>query len=172
MADFIKDLRTGVVSRQFKEHEIERYKKRKRDEEREKLAPEERERLLQQEKEEEERLRAAAEEERRRQEEERRRQEEESQHVLRETSNAPQVRLINGQIVLDAESLVVERRNQFETLDTSNMEVVEETSMSRVVNSQTYGKFKKTPRWTKEETDLFYEVSLCMESKARERTRG
>ena len=73
-------------------------------------------------------------------------------------SNAPQVRLVNGQIVLDVDSLTVERQNEYEELDTSAMEVVEESTMSRKVNSRTHGKYVQSARWSPLETESFYDV--------------
>lgn len=75
-------------------------------------------------------------------------------------SHAPQVRLINGQIVLDTDSLVVDRANEHTVVDTSAMEVVEETNMTRKLNSQTWGKKSHSARWTPYETMDFYNVSI------------
>lgn len=77
-------------------------------------------------------------------------------------SHAPQVRLINGQIVLDTDSLVVDRANEHTVVDTSAMEVVEETNMTRKLNSQTWGKKSHSARWTPYETMDFYNVSICV----------
>lgn len=74
-------------------------------------------------------------------------------------SNALQVRLINGQIVLDTDSLTIERTETDRDYGDGAMEIVEENSMSRKVNSQTYGKRQKSSRWNAIETELFYDVS-------------
>lgn len=69
-----------------------------------------------------------------------------------------QVRLINGQIVLDTDSLTVERRGVDQDYGDGAMEVVEENAMSRRVNSQTYSKRKQSARWDEVETAQFYDV--------------
>jgi transcription factor TFIIIB component B'' len=71
-----------------------------------------------------------------------------------------QVRLVNGQIVLDTDTLTVERTEAEHDYGDGAMEVVEETSMSRKVNSQTYGKRKQSAKWDAVETETFYDVSL------------
>jgi transcription factor TFIIIB component B'' len=68
------------------------------------------------------------------------------------------VRLVNGQIVLDTDSLTVERREADQDYGDGAMEIVEENSMSRRVNSQTYGKKKSSARWDELETEQFYDV--------------
>ncbi|KAI8344282.1 hypothetical protein BC941DRAFT_408220 [Chlamydoabsidia padenii] len=75
---------------------------------------------------------------------------------LQESSTAPQVRLVNGEIVLDTSSLYIDtplgRRQQVE------YEVVEEDSTTKKINSRTHGKQHGSfgRRWTQKETDLFY----------------
>ncbi|KAJ8662976.1 hypothetical protein O0I10_001152 [Lichtheimia ornata] len=152
MSDFVNDLETGIVSKIYKEMEIERLANKKLAQQADTLSPEERARLEATKRENEERRQREAEE--RQREQERRR--EESSSVLQESSHAPQVRLINGQIVLDTDSLVVDRANEHAVVDTSAMEVVEETNMTRKLNSQTWGKKSHTARWTPYETMDFY----------------
>lgn len=65
---------------------------------------------------------------------------------------------MNGEIVLDTDTLVVERQSGGTEEDTGSMEVVEETNLTRKVNSGTYGKRKKSSRWDLFETATFYEV--------------
>ncbi|KAI9608509.1 hypothetical protein H4Q26_004692 [Puccinia striiformis f. sp. tritici PST-130] len=48
---------------------------------------------------------------------------------------APQLRVVNGQMILDQDSLEVDRRDQEVELD--EMEVVEESDATRLVNSNT-----------------------------------
>ncbi|KAI8141952.1 hypothetical protein BJV82DRAFT_616571 [Fennellomyces sp. T-0311] len=157
MSHFIRDLQTGVVSKTFKEYEIDRVNKKKRMEEQSKMSEHDREaaqladRL-------EEQARRIEEERRKKEAEERRERELDENPVLQETSHAPQVRLINGQIVLDIDSLTVERQDETQELDTSMMEVVEESTMSRIVNSRTYSRYVQSARWRAPETEKFYEA--------------
>ncbi|KAH8550787.1 hypothetical protein BGW37DRAFT_495863 [Umbelopsis sp. PMI_123] len=76
--------------------------------------------------------------------------------ALQESSYAPQLQFVNGKMVLDTASLAIKRSAMATDLPTEAMEVVEETSMSRVVNSQSYGKKSKSMRWSAEETERFY----------------
>lgn len=69
---------------------------------------------------------------------------------------APQLRVVNGQIVLDQDSLQVDRRDQSPELD--EMEVVEESDATRLVNSQTWMKSTRCERWSADETCLFYDA--------------
>ncbi|KAI9310310.1 hypothetical protein BX666DRAFT_1278893 [Dichotomocladium elegans] len=154
MSYFLRDLQTGIVSKAFKEREIEEQQLRKRMES-EAISKEEVDRLAALKREAEEQKRLAA--EARRIEEERRKEQE--SNVLRETSHAPQVRLINGQIVLDTDSLVLERANEDQAIDTSTFEVVEENNMTRRVNSRTFSNQVYSSRWSKLETEAFYDVS-------------
>lgn len=78
--------------------------------------------------------------------------------MLAYRANALQVRLINGQIVLDADSLTVERTQNEIDYGDGALEVVEENSMTKKVNSQTYGKRQRSVRWDAVETELFYDV--------------
>ncbi|KAF7727124.1 Transcription factor TFIIIB component B [Apophysomyces ossiformis] len=153
VAYFTRDLLTGIVSKTFKEYELEKMRQKKKEEEQENLPPEERERAKKLEEEKEMRQKkesADKEEERRKRMQER--------AVLEETSHAPQVRIVNGEIVLDTDSLVVDRASSQVDYTHEDMEVVEETAMSRKVNSSTYGKRKQSSRWSAEETDLFYDA--------------
>jgi transcription factor TFIIIB component B'' len=73
-------------------------------------------------------------------------------------SSAPQMRLVNGQLVVDDLSLQVDRHaNAAVTHQT--MEVVEENELTRKVNSGTYRVRKNAGRsWGKDLTDAFYEA--------------
>ncbi|KAI7885514.1 hypothetical protein K492DRAFT_203927 [Lichtheimia hyalospora FSU 10163] len=152
MSEFVNDMQGGIVSRIYKEMEIERLANKKLAQQGDKISSEERARLEAQKREQEERRQREAEE--RQREQERRR--EENSSVLQETSHAPQVRLINGQIVLDTDSLVVDRANEQTVVDTSAMEIVEESNMTRKLNSQTWGRKSYSARWTPYETMDFY----------------
>ncbi|GAA5861097.1 hypothetical protein JCM3774_002189 [Rhodotorula dairenensis] len=72
-----------------------------------------------------------------------------------ETEWAPQMRIVDGQLVLDESSLQVERAGAVQQI--INREVIEESAQDRFVNSSTYGKRKGGTRWSKEETELFYD---------------
>jgi hypothetical protein len=63
-------------------------------------------------------------------------------------------------MVIDTESLAIKRSAMATDIPAEAMEIVEETSMSRVVNSQSYGKKSKSQRWSAEETDKFYNVCI------------
>ncbi|KAM3584639.1 hypothetical protein VKS41_003446 [Umbelopsis sp. WA50703] len=146
MGDFIKDERKGVVSRMFKEFEEARLKKRKRDEEAGKA------------------ISSASQAVEIKpdiptQPEKKRKDEDETTSLgdisLQESSHAVQFKLVNGEMQIDTESLAI-RRSALAPLITENMEIVEETSMSRIVNSQSYGKKSRSQRWAKAETEQFY----------------
>lgn len=65
--------------------------------------------------------------------------------------------------MLDTESLVIGQRNEIqEPVDMEGLEVVEETGMTRRVNSATYSRRKQSARWTAAETEKFYEVSFIV----------
>ncbi|KAA1110408.1 Transcription factor TFIIIB component B [Puccinia graminis f. sp. tritici] len=94
-------------------------------------------------------------------------QEEQEEEVVEEEFNvddfvpqaahfAPQLRVVNGQIILDQDSLEVDRRDQTPQLD--EMEVVEESDSTRLVNSNTWSKAVRGERWSVDETNLFYDA--------------
>jgi transcription factor TFIIIB component B'' len=70
---------------------------------------------------------------------------------------APQMRIVDGQIVLDEESLRVDR-HQRDAIEEGNMEIVEENQHSRLVNSGTWSKHEKGDRWESDATERFYET--------------
>ena len=78
------------------------------------------------------------------------------------SSYAPQLQFVNGKMVIDTESLAIKRSAMATDIPAEAMEIVEETSMSRVVNSQSYGKKSKSQRWSAEETEKFYNVCKLM----------
>ncbi|KAI8991991.1 hypothetical protein BDF20DRAFT_997747 [Mycotypha africana] len=158
MSYFIKDI-DGIVSKTYKEMEIARQAELKKQEALLKMSPEEAEELRKKEEEEKrakEEMKAAeklaADEERRRREAER--------PVLTESSNAVQVRIVNGEIVLDTDTLVVERHQgrHDEGFNGDAMEVVEENAMTRKVNSTTHGRREKSAKWDELETEGFYDL--------------
>lgn len=81
---------------------------------------------------------------------------------LRTNRHAVQVRLDeNGDIVMDELSLTVDRYEAARAeAPEDSYELVEEAERDRFVNSLTWSKKLTGSRWTKEETDLFYYVSL------------
>ncbi|KWU47432.1 hypothetical protein RHOSPDRAFT_30857 [Rhodotorula sp. JG-1b] len=83
-------------------------------------------------------------------------EDEEDDAGFQETEWAPQMRIVDGQLVLDESSLQVERGGN--TQQIINREVVEESAQDRFVNSSTYSKRKGGARWSKEETEMFYDA--------------
>ena len=74
------------------------------------------------------------------------------------TAAGPQFQIVDGQIVLDASSLQVDRHARA-VEEAGNMEVVEENEFTRRINSSTYLRRKRKPQqWTDEETDEFYRL--------------
>ncbi|KAL2828243.1 hypothetical protein BDW59DRAFT_51902 [Aspergillus cavernicola] len=67
----------------------------------------------------------------------------------------PVMRIVNGQIVLDADSLQVDRYADAER-NVGELEDVVENSLTRKINQATYGKRSKTESWDEDMTDLFY----------------
>jgi transcription factor TFIIIB component B'' len=67
------------------------------------------------------------------------------------------MRIVDGQIVLDEESLRIDRHKR-DALEEENMEIVEENVHTRLVNSGTWSKREKGDRWEAEDTDRFYEA--------------
>lgn len=61
----------------------------------------------------------------------------------------------NGETIIDEESLFVDRNVGDETADYTH---VEESDVSKFVNSGTYGRRFRGSRWSAEETELFYDA--------------
>lgn len=82
---------------------------------------------------------------------------EKKDHLDEDSNNAtgPVMRIVNGEIVLDASSLQVDRHADAER-DAGDMITVEENQLTRKINQSTYGKRTKTESWDEEMTDLFY----------------
>lgn len=74
---------------------------------------------------------------------------------LRETAHVPQMRMVDGQIVLDETSLTV-NRNQEQAFEESDM--IDEEIGHKFVNSSTGSKREKSVRWTAVETDKFFKA--------------
>ncbi|KAF3938661.1 hypothetical protein ABW19_dt0205633 [Dactylella cylindrospora] len=70
---------------------------------------------------------------------------------------APQMRIVNGQLVLDETSVQVDRRERDVGAD-GPLEIIEESNLTRRVNSATWSKREKTERWDDEETERFYDA--------------
>ncbi|KAJ1935928.1 hypothetical protein EC988_008339, partial [Linderina pennispora] len=71
---------------------------------------------------------------------------------------AAQVRIVDGKVVINTESLVVSR-NQMGSTENVPLETVDESTNTRLTNSMTYVKKKATrKRWDKEETELFFQA--------------
>ncbi|KAF7128780.1 hypothetical protein CNMCM5793_003689 [Aspergillus hiratsukae] len=67
----------------------------------------------------------------------------------------PVMRIVNGEIVLDAASLQVDRYADA-ARNAAELEDVVESSLTRKINQATWGKRSKTESWDEEMTDLFY----------------
>ncbi|EIW87062.1 hypothetical protein CONPUDRAFT_46168 [Coniophora puteana RWD-64-598 SS2] len=61
----------------------------------------------------------------------------------------------NGETIIDEESLFVDRNAEDDSADYTH---VEESDLSKFVNSGTYGKRYRGSRWSAEETELFYDA--------------
>lgn len=81
--------------------------------------------------------------------------------VTKNSNIAAQIRIVNGQMVIDQNSLVVDQHARAE-LRAGAMETVEERDADRFVNSSTWGKKLKGERWSREETDLFFDVRFFL----------
>ena len=63
----------------------------------------------------------------------------------------------NGETIVDEESLFVDRNAEEET---ANYTHVEESDVTKFINSGSYGRRFRGSRWSAEETELFYDVSV------------
>ena len=73
---------------------------------------------------------------------------------------APRVRLVNGQIVQDEESRVVDRHaatTRETRAGSDDSAVVSEDELTRRINSGSYMRRERHTKWTPDETELFYE---------------
>ncbi|ORZ08650.1 hypothetical protein BCR42DRAFT_495342 [Absidia repens] len=162
---FLKDLPKGVVTKQFRDEQIEREQEQlQRDEEAaalkndrdalDRLAQQKLELEMQKEKEEE----IARAKKTKEEEQLKKQQQQQNSNTLAESSHALQVRMVDGNIVLDTDSMMIDRNKDLEQISHEHMEVVEENAQSRKINFQTYGKKTGNKRWTTEETDVFYDL--------------
>ncbi|OXV09885.1 hypothetical protein Egran_02354 [Elaphomyces granulatus] len=74
---------------------------------------------------------------------------------LNSSQSGPQMRIVNGEIVLDTESLHVDRHADA-SKDVGDLEDVIEDQFTRKINQASFGKRTKTQSWDEEMTDLFY----------------
>jgi transcription factor TFIIIB component B'' len=72
-----------------------------------------------------------------------------------EANSGPQMRIVNGQIVIDDTSLVVDR-HAAATAVIADMEEVEEDEFSRITTSGTFMKRERNIYWDAESNDKFY----------------
>lgn len=79
---------------------------------------------------------------------------------FRERNAAAQIRIENGNIIIDESSLHIESGQALNDFDLGNMEIVEEHDKDRFINAFSYQRKPRGTRWTREETDLLFEVSL------------
>jgi transcription factor TFIIIB component B'' len=78
-----------------------------------------------------------------------------SANTVRRPGAAPQIRLVDGRMVIDEESLRVNRHER-DALVEEEMEIVEENVHTRLVNSATWSKRVKGDRWDTDSTERFY----------------
>ncbi|GAA5962216.1 hypothetical protein JCM3765_003903 [Sporobolomyces pararoseus] len=75
---------------------------------------------------------------------------------LAETTFAPQMRIVDGVLVLDEDSLQIDRSKP---TDTGPREVIEESAQDRFVNSRSFSKKPgKSRKWTTDDTERFYDA--------------
>lgn len=82
--------------------------------------------------------------------------------TFRERNAAAQIRIENGNIIIDEASLQIESGQALNDFDMGNMEIVEEHDKDRFINAFSYQRKPRGTRWTREETDLLFEVSTSM----------
>ncbi|KAF8924923.1 Transcription factor TFIIIB component B, partial [Haplosporangium bisporale] len=70
---------------------------------------------------------------------------------------APQVRVVDGRIELDLDSLTVDHAT-VDGVDQGPIEYVDESSTSRFVNSATFSNKFRSEKWSEDETELFYKA--------------
>ncbi|KAK4051399.1 hypothetical protein OIV83_002883 [Microbotryomycetes sp. JL201] len=80
---------------------------------------------------------------------------EDDEETFQETS-AVQMRMVDGKLVIDTNSLTIDRVQDAD-LAPGNRVVVEEDNRDRFVNYSTHSRHARPNKWTAEETELFYE---------------
>ncbi|KAJ4461228.1 putative transcription factor TFIIIB component b'' [Paratrimastix pyriformis] len=68
---------------------------------------------------------------------------------------APQVKVVDGQLVIDASSLIV--TTEAPTVSHDDFEMVHESATTHRVTAASFSKRPKSKRWTAEETEKFYD---------------
>jgi transcription factor TFIIIB component B'' len=71
------------------------------------------------------------------------------------TASAPQMRIVNGEIVLDSASLQINRHEGLNA-ESAQLEVIEENSLMETINSHTHMKKSDKVSWDETNTALFY----------------
>ncbi|KAF9090076.1 Transcription factor TFIIIB component B [Mortierella sp. AD031] len=71
---------------------------------------------------------------------------------------APQVRVVDGRIELDMDSLTVDHAVVDAADHLEPLEYVDESAATRFTNSASYSKKSKSEKWTLEDTELFFEA--------------
>lgn len=74
---------------------------------------------------------------------------------------APQVRVVDGRIELDLDSLTVDHAT-VDGVEQGPIEYVDESSTSRFVNSATFSNKFRSEKWSEDETELFYKVTFTI----------
>ena len=69
--------------------------------------------------------------------------------------HTPRVKIVDGQIVADQETLTVQASHENRITES---EFTRTTGDRMMINSQTYGNRSKPTKWTKQETELFYKA--------------
>lgn len=78
-----------------------------------------------------------------------------------ERRNAAAVTLdANGNFIVDDSSLQIESGQAMNDFDMGDMEVIEEHDKDRFINASSYQRKPRGTRWTREETDLLFEVRV------------
>ncbi|KAG0269720.1 Transcription factor TFIIIB component B [Actinomortierella ambigua] len=73
-------------------------------------------------------------------------------------SFGPKVRVVDGKMVLDEDSLQIDHSELEAPQDEGPMEYVEESASTTYINSTSYSNKNRGEKWTPRETDLFYEA--------------
>ncbi|KAF9975743.1 Transcription factor TFIIIB component B [Actinomortierella ambigua] len=70
----------------------------------------------------------------------------------------PKVRVVDGKMVLDEDSLQIDHAELEAPVDEGPMEYVEESASTTYINSTSYSTKNRAEKWTPRETELFYEA--------------
>ncbi|KAK4057277.1 hypothetical protein OIO90_001774 [Microbotryomycetes sp. JL221] len=75
--------------------------------------------------------------------------------TFQETQGA-QVQVVNGRIVINVDSLQIDRRGNLDNAPGA-LETIEESAHERFINSATHAGYQRPAKWSADETELFYE---------------